>query len=329
MDILRTLADPLIGDYAHSVVAVGNFDGVHLGHQALLNRCYAQAVRRACPALILTFEPHPREILSRPPFPAGEPAENFRLTNFAQKCGILAELKFDAVVALEFDLSLAAWSPTQFCQKVFAEGLEPELVVVGSDFCFGAKRAGTPEFLQAMGTKFGFDVEVVSKLNDGDEPISSTQIRTLIAAGQVAAVRQKLGRAWAMQGVVTRGDQRGRTLGFPTANLAPVGIMRPKFGVYAVRVKLPGALPGTLPGIRRRWDGVANFGIRPTVDGSAPRLEVHLFDFAGDLYDQTIEVALIDFIRPEQKFNSLPELVEQINIDVATAQNILKDDDGV
>ena len=163
MDIVRSLADPLLEGYTQGVVAVGNFDGVHLGHQALLSECYRRAVDMSSPAIVLTFEPHPREILPRPNFPNGEAAEHFRLTNFEQKCAEFERLNFDLVVALQFDQAFAALTPDAFCQTVFAQALNPELVVVGNDFCFGAKRAGTTQILQEMGKKYGFEVEAIEK----------------------------------------------------------------------------------------------------------------------------------------------------------------------
>ena len=315
MEILRSLEDERLEDYRMGVVAVGNFDGVHLGHQALLRRCYARAVALASPAIILTFEPHPREILPRPDFPKGEPPENFRLTNFAQKCTMFERLNFDAVLALDFNRALAAFSPQEFCEIFFGkDGLAPELVMVGSDFCFGAKRAGTTANLREMGAKLGFALEEIEKISGHDLTYSSTDIRSDIAAGNVVAARQRIGRAWSVQGIVAQGDQRGRTLGFPTANFVPIGVMLPKFGVYAVRVTLENG---------RKYDGVANYGTRPTVQGMSTRLEAHIFDFEGDIYGQRIEVAFIEFMRPEQKFNGLPELIEQIKLDSMAAQQIL------
>ena len=319
MDIVRSLIDPLLEGYSQGVVAVGNFDGVHLGHQALLSECYRRAVELSSPAIVLTFEPHPREILPRPNFPNGEAAEHFRLTNFDQKCTEFERLNFDLVVALEFNAEFAALTPEIFCQTVFAQALNPELVVVGSDFCFGAKRAGTTQILQEIGKKYGFLVETIEKrpaTQQADaKPYSSTEIRRLIAAGEMTAARNCLGRAWAIQGVVTKGDQRGRTIGFPTANIFPVGIMQPKFGVYAVRVKIRGD--------QQIYHAVANYGVRPTVNGAEPRLEAHIFAFDQDIYGQLIDIEMIDFIRDEKRFSGLPELVEQIKLDALRATEIL------
>lgn len=293
--------------------AIGNFDGVHAGHAALF-----AAARRAAPDAplgVLTFEPHPRRFFQ----PDAPP---FRLYDAAARRRLLAEAGVDLMVEMSFDADLAATEPETFIAGILRD-LAPVAVATGADFRFGRARRGDAAMLtQALGAA-GVAYTPVAAVTDAVGPLSSSRARAALVAGDVAGALAALGRPWAMEGIVSRGDQRGRTIGFPTANMnPPAGIIRPKAGVYAVRAGLPDDPAGPVA----RWiDGVANFGARPTVDGRSERLEVHLFDFAGDLYDRPMRARFFAFLRPEKKFDGLEALKAQIAIDAADARACLAD----
>jgi riboflavin kinase/FMN adenylyltransferase len=315
MRLIRHLADvPREGRGA--VLALGNFDGVHLGHQAVIRQAAEIAESHSAPLGVLTFEPHPRSFF-RPQDPV------FRLTPFRIKTLHLQALRVEFLYELVFDAEMAARTAENFVEEVLVAGLGVAHVVVGYDFCFGKGRAGNASLLTEFGGRHGFGVTSVAAAKSGDGPAySSTLVRELLKDGKPAAAAAILGRPWEIEGRVEHGDARGRQLGFPTANVALGEFMEPKLGVYAVMAADDsGEAPNWIP-------GVANLGNRPTVGGTRVQLEVHLFDYAGDLYGKHLRVALIDFIRPEMKFNGLEALKTQIAADSATARAMLKDYQG-
>ncbi len=292
------------------VVALGNFDGVHRGHQALLARAAGIANPLNAPLVALTFEPHPRRFFVPDTGP-------FRLTLPPAKLRLLEQYGVQAVLAQSFDAAFAALTAEAFVDDVLLKGLGAKHVVCGYDFTFGARRGGNVEKLREMGSARNLGVTVLDPVMREGEIYSSTRIREALRAGMVREAAELLGHAWEIEGVVEQGDQRGRTIGFPTANVALGEHLRPRFGVYAVR-----ALIADDKGVK--WhDAVANLGKRPTVGKLQENFEVHLFDFAGDLYGKTIRAALVDFIRPEMKFAGLDALKAQIAADGQAARGIL------
>jgi riboflavin kinase/FMN adenylyltransferase len=291
-----------------ATVALGNFDGVHLGHQRVI--AAAREARPLAPLGVVTFVPHPRRVFQ----PGAEP---FELMTAECRARRLGKLGVERVFHLRFDRALAALSPQAFCETVLVERLGVAHVAVGADFCFGAKRAGTTATLVAEGERLGFGVAVVSLLHGDGSEVSSTAIRRALAEGRPEAAAAMLGHWHRIEGTVLHGDKRGRTLGYPTANLSLDGIMVPRFGVYAVRMDvLDGPHAGT-------WDGVASLGVRPMFGENRPNIEVHLFDFAGDLYGATVSVALIAWQRPELRFDGVHALVAQMDADAAEARRRL------
>ena len=291
------------------VVAIGNFDGVHRGHQVVLGQALAEAKQRDAPALALTFEPHPRTLF-RPEEPV------FRLTPAPLKAGLLAAIGFDAVVEQRFDQTFAGQDAEQFVQHVLVGGLGITHAVTGFDFHFGRNRQGDPAYLKASGARHGFAVTLVEAYGDEDgKIISSSRIRGLLVEGEVAAAAGLLGYRYTVEAEVVRGKQLGRTLGFPTANMALPPQTALRHGVYAVRLR---RADGNL------HEGVASFGRRPTVDDNgAPLLETFVFDFDGDLYGETCRVSLFGFLRGEEKFDDLEALCEQMRRDEAEARALL------
>lgn len=291
------------------VVAIGNFDGVHRGHQAVLEAALGQARAEGKPALALTFEPHPRRF-----FRPGAPL--FVLTPPPLKARLIEALGFDAVVEAPFDARLAARGAEDFVAALLVGDLGIAGAVTGFDFHFGRNRGGDPAFLAAAGERFGFSVRRIEAFADeGGGTISSSRIRALLGEGDVAQAAGLLGYRWTVEAPVSRGRQLGRTLGYPTANmvLAPDTALR--HGIYAVRFRRPG---GAL------HDGVASFGRRPTVEADgAPLLETFLFDFAGDLYGETCAVSLFGFGRGEEKFDGLDALAARMREDEAEARALL------
>jgi riboflavin kinase/FMN adenylyltransferase len=299
-----------------AVVALGNYDGLHLGHQRVIGEALRLAGELDAPGGVLTFEPHPRGYF-RPDQPA------FRLTPFRIKLRQLEAMGVDYLYLFAFDRSMAGRSPESFIVEVLGQGLEPAHVVVGYDFVFGKGRSGNAAMLADLGRAAGFGVTSVAAVADPAGVVySSTKVRERLAAGDPAGAARLLGRPWEIEGRVEGGDRRGRLLGFPTANVALGEYLQPALGVYAVRA-------GIDEGRGTRWfGGVANLGRRPTVGGTRVQLEVHLFDFAGDLYGRHLRVALIDFIRAERKFDGLEALKAQIAADSAEAQARLAGYDG-
>jgi riboflavin kinase / FMN adenylyltransferase len=295
-----------------AVVALGNFDGVHLGHQRVIGEAGRIARQMGAPFAVLTFEPHPRSVF-RPQDPP------FRLTPFRMKARLIEALGVDLLFTLHFDHAFARRSAEDFVASVLVQGLGARQVVVGYDFVFGNQRRGTPALLIERGAALGFGVSTVDPVQAADGVLySSTSIREHLVAGRPRAAQALLGRFWEIDGRVIECDRRGRTIGFPTANILLEDYLRPAAGVYAVRA-------GIEEGGRLRWrDAVANFGMRPTFAGTDLRLEVHVFDFAGDLYGRHLPVALIDYLRPEQKFPGIDALKAQIAADAARAREVLK-----
>ncbi|TJW17481.1 MAG: bifunctional riboflavin kinase/FAD synthetase [Mesorhizobium sp.] len=300
---------PLPAHLRGGVVAIGNFDGVHRGHQAVLERALAEATRRGVPALVLTFEPHPRKVF-RPDIPL------FVLTPPPMKARLLSHLGFAALVEQPFTRDFASLSAEAFVTDVLEKNLGITHSVTGFDFHFGKNRQGGPAFLMAAGERHGFGVTLVDAFRDeGAEVVSSSRIRELLGEGAVADAAGLLGYRFTVESEVIGGQKLGRTLGFPTANmrLSPEATL--KEGIYAVRFR---RADGTL------YDGVASFGRRPTVDDNgAPLLETFVFDFSGDLYGEICAVSLFGFLRSEVKFDGLDALVVQMKRDETEARALL------
>jgi riboflavin kinase/FMN adenylyltransferase len=295
-----------------AVVAVGNFDGVHLGHRALIAEAIRQARALGAPMTVLSFEPHPREFFK-------PSSESFRLTPLRMKARLLAELGADAFFAVPFDAAMAARTADIFVRDVLVKGLGVRAVVVGADFVFGKGRGGNLATLQQAGAAHGFGVTPFHTVLAGaGEKISSTRIREALKAAHPLEAAKLLGRHWAVEARVEHGDGRGRTMGFPTANMHLGHCLAPAFGVYAVRATI-----FENEQIVERHDGVANFGVRPMYEVTVPLMEAHLFDFDGDLYGKHLSVELVDYIRPEMRFSGLPALIAQIAEDCQTARGIL------
>jgi len=311
MRILRHTSG-LDADARGAVVAIGNFDGVHRGHQALVGQTRDIAHSEGAPLGVLTFEPHPRSFFR----PEGAP---FRLTPLRTKSLHLAALGLDLLYVQHFDAAFAAIEAERFVADVLVQGLAARHVVVGYDFCFGRQRKGDVGLLERLGRAHGFGVTALDPVRDTSAEIySSSLIRDYLANGQPGRAAGLLGHLWEIDGRVLDGDKRGRTIGFPTANLDLDDYLRPAFGVYAVRA-------GIVEGDATTWhDAVANVGRRPTVDGTTLLLEVHLFDFTGDLYGRHLRIALTDFLRPEQKFDGLDALKTQIAQDCRQARELLE-----
>jgi len=286
-----------------AAVAMGNFDGVHRGHKVVIATARDRAKRLGEPAAVLTFEPHPRAF-----FKPEEPL--FRLTDEATKLRLLASTGLDGVIILTFNAALASLTAEEFVGRILVERFGISGAVIGFNFHFGKDRTGSPDFLAAQGRKHGFAVDVVAPFELDGHPVSSGPIREALVAGRLDDAAALLGFPWFVSGEVIHGDKRGRELGFPTANLSLDAACGLRHGVYAVRVAHGG----------RRYDGVANFGRRPMFDSGAVLLEVFLFDFSGDLYGQSIDVAFIAWIREEKVFGSIDELVRGMNEDARQAR---------
>jgi riboflavin kinase/FMN adenylyltransferase len=284
-------------------VALGNFDGVHLGHASLLRA--AHAARPDVPLAVLSFAPHPRELF-RPDDPP------FHLTLSEERAEALAALGVSLLYEVRFDRAFSQLSATAFIVEVLDAGIGARHLACGPDFAFGHRRGGDVALLAASAAERGIGLSIVPPLLDAQGPISSSRIRRLLQDGYPEHAAAALGRPWSLCGVVAHGDARGRTLGFPTANIALGRHLEPARGVYAITARLPDG---------RRVPGVANLGRRPTVnEGPESRLEAHLFDFSGDLYDQVLSVSLHAFLRAERKFAGLDDLRAQIAADAAEAR---------
>jgi riboflavin kinase/FMN adenylyltransferase len=288
------------------VVAIGNFDGVHLGHREVIGKAMARARAVHRPAAVLTFEPHPRSFFE-PDLPS------FHLSSEAAKLRLLAATGLDGAIVLTFDGALASLTAEEFVERILVDRLAVTGSVIGFIFYFGKERRGTPDFLTAQGAHHGFTVDVVPPFHRDGRRVSSGAVRDALSEGHVAEANALLGYPWFVTGQVVHGDKRGRTLGYPTANLRLGPDCGLKHGIYAVRVGLGD----------QRYDGVANFGRRPMFDTGVVLLEVFLFDFSGDLYGAALDVAFIAWIRPELKFDSVDELVRRMDDDSRLARRAL------
>lgn len=288
--------------------AIGNFDGVHLGHQSVIRM--ARDAAPSAPLGVITFEPHPREY-----FAADAPP--FRLMQRDARAHRLEKLGVERLYELNFNTSLAGLTPEEFARNVIVDGLGLAHVVVGADFCFGKGRSGKTEELVRFGEEMGFGVTIAPLLEGSDTVVSSTAIRKALADGKPRDAAAMLGHWHRIEGPVIGGEQRGRELGFPTANMSIDGLHLPAFGVYAVLVDV---LDGPHAG---SYHGAASLGVRPMFNGEQPNLETFLFDFSGDLYGATLSVGLVEFLRPELKFDGLESLVAQMDADCAKARDIL------
>lgn len=311
------------GDFAHicgsdalpdrlrgAVVAIGNFDGVHRGHRAVLDRALEEARRLGAPALVLTFDPHPRTLF-RPDIPL------FRLTSSTMKARLLDACGFDGMVEQEFDLDFAGLTAEEFVATILVERLGIAHAVTGFDFHFGKARSGGPAFLMEAGARHGFGVSLVDAFRDeGAEIVSSSRIRELLTGGEVAEVAGLLGYRFAVEAKIVGGEKLGRTLGYPTANMVLSPDVHLAHGIYAVRMKrADGAL----------HDGVASFGRRPTVtEDGAPLLETFLFDFSGDLYGETCQIGFFARLRGEERFHGLDALTAQMKRDEEEARAVME-----
>jgi riboflavin kinase/FMN adenylyltransferase len=287
------------------VVAIGNFDGVHRGHRAVIAAASALGRKLDRPAAAVTFEPHPVAFLRKEPV--------FRLTDETAKLRLLAATGLEGAVVLKFDAALASLSAEAFVREILIGRYGLSGAAIGFDFHFGKNRMGSPAFLRDAGEKYGFAVDVLPPLEDEGRPVSSGAIRTALSGGRVVEAAELLGYPWFASGTVIHGEKRGRALGYPTANLALDPACALKHGIYAVRVGIGG----------QRYDGVASFGRRPTFDNGAPLLEVFLFDFDGDLYGKSIDVAFIAWIRHEMKFDGVDDLVRHMDEDSGRAREAL------
>jgi riboflavin kinase/FMN adenylyltransferase len=324
-----------IGPLYGAVVAIGNFDGVHRGHRAVIGAALSRAAALGRKAAALTFSPHPRLFL-RPQDAL------FQLSSERDKLRLLAASGLDGAIIATFDGALAATSAADFVERILVGRFGVGGAAIGFDFHFGHKRSGSPAYLAEQGARLGFAVDIVPPLEDEGRPVSSGAVRTALTQGKVVEAAELLGAPWFVSGEVIHGAKRGRELGFPTANLKLDPSCGLKHGIYAVRVAVPHSArsrasgnPGAVaagaagsPLARGRTvtlvDGVASFGVRPMFDNGAPLLEVFLFDFAGDLYGQVIDVAFIGWIRHEQKFESVATLKRQIVADGIQARDVLK-----
>lgn len=304
-------------DLCGGAVAIGNFDGVHRGHWAVIGEAGRQAADLDIPFGVLTFEPHPRTVF-QPDFPS------FRLTPLHSKAIQVEKLGAQFMVAVRFDREFASIAAEDFVRDVLVAALGVRRVVVGYDFVFGRGRTGNHELLARMSNDGGYGLTVIDGVTHGDpaeggEIYASSRIREYLMAGKPLPAADRLGRWWEISGPVLPGDRRGRRLGFPTANVALNDHLEPALGVYAVRTAVEGEEPETWHG------GVANLGRRPTFDGKSTLLEVHIFDFDEDIYDRDVRVAFLDFLRPERKFDVLDALKAQITADCEGARAILAD----
>ena len=306
--VIKSLSE-IANDDKNTVAAVGNFDGVHLGHRKIIEHAKTIADRVGARASVLTFEPHPRALFQTDGVP-------FRLSTSVSKAQALSEMGIDLIFELQFDQTFAQLSAEEFVVKVLKNSLQLNHVVCGYDFVFGHRRRGTAEILETLGSQVGIGVTTIPAVSEKDGAVySSTRVRQCLAEGDPIGASELLGRPWSFSAFVETGDQRGRTIGFPTCNLRLHDLVQPSHGVYAVFVQIEN---------EGKWlPGVANFGRRPTVNDRGALFEVNLFDIERDLYNKRLTVCIMDFIRPELKFDGLDALKTQIALDAASARAIL------
>lgn len=299
---------PLPAHLRGGIVALGNFDGFHLGHQAVVGRAIERARAEGRPAIVATFDPHPKRYFQ-------PQSGHFRLTTLDQRARLVAAAGAEAMLVFNFDAALAGLSARAFAEQQLREIIGAGGVVTGNDFTFGKGREGDVATLAALGVELGYSAEVVAPVRLDGETVSSSRIRQYLREGDPRGAARLLTRPFAIQGPVQHGVKLGRQLGYPTANMHLANYLRPAYGIYAVRGRLPDG---------RVLEGVANLGIRPSFDPPEELLESYFFDFEGDLYDQLIEVSLIEYLRPEAKFDSLNALKVQMDADAAHARTALK-----
>lgn len=298
---------PLPAHLRGGIVALGNFDGFHLGHQAVVGRAIERARAEGRPAIVATFDPHPKRYFQ-------PQSGHFRLTTLDQRARLFAAAGADAMLVFNFDAALAELSARAFAERQLLEIIGAGGVVTGNDFTFGKGREGDVATLAALGTEFAYSAEVVAPVRLDGETVSSSRIRRYLREGDPRGAARLLTRPFAIEGPVQHGAKFGRQLGYPTANMHLANYLRPAYGIYAVRGRLPDG---------RVLDGVANLGIRPSFDPPEELLESYFFDFHGDLYDRVIEVSLVDYLRPEAKFDDLDALKVQMDADAAAARRAL------
>ena len=305
--IRLTHDQPLPEALRGSIVALGNFDGFHLGHQAVVNRAIALGFHERRSVIVATFDPHPVRFF-KPDVPP------FRLTSLDQRERLFAHAGADAMLVFRFDAELASMDADAFVAEILARRLGVAGVVTGDDFSFGKGRTGDVDLLRKLGEQYGVRAEAVAQVMIDGERVSSGRIREALAAGDPGTATHLLTRPFAVEAVVERGDGRGHALGYPTANVSLGRYQRPAYGIYAVRIRLDD---------NSEHSGVASFGVRPTFEEGEEYLETFIFDWEGDLYDRTIEIGLIAYLRPEAKFDSVEALVEQMRKDEAEARRLL------
>lgn len=311
MELIRGIHN-ILPKHHGCVLTIGNFDGVHRGHAEVISRLVAKAEHLGLPAAVMTFEPQPQELFQGEDAPA-------RLSLLRDKIVLLDELKIDRLLCVNFNKKFANYSAEEFIEQLLVKALGVKYLVVGDDFCFGKQRQGNFDMLRKAGEKHGFAVVSTQSFILGDKRVSSTEIRQLLAKGNLEQARRLLGHPFTLSGKVAHGEKIGRTIGFPTANIALKRKVTPVRGVFAVKLYWDNS---------DIYEGVANVGFRPTVNGQVCQLEVHLFDFDGDLYGKAIEVELVAKIRDEQPFGSLDALKKQIKDDANRAKALLGSDAG-
>ena len=294
--------------FRDGIIALGNFDGFHLGHQAVVGRAVARAFHEGRPTIVATFDPHPVSYF-QPELPP------FRLTSLNQRERLFGAAGADAMLVFEFDRTLALTSADDFVARLLAGEIGAAGVVTGEDFTYGVSRSGTVSTLRSVGAAHGIAAEAITSVAINGEAISSSRIREALVAGDPGRATRLMSRPFAIEGLVEHGDKRGRTLGYPTANLRLGGYLRPAYGIYAVTVRLDDG---------QERPGVASLGVRPTFEPPVELLETYLFDFDGDLYGHAIEVSFHAFLRGEEKFDSMDALVVQMRADEAAARALLR-----
>ena len=293
----------------NSCLALGNFDGFHLGHKEILDFTKNLAKKNQRKSALLTFEPHPRHFFNK-----NDPNKNVRIYSLSQKLEILKKEKLvDIIFLIHFNEELANLSAADFIKNILVDRLKVNYIVVGYDFSFGKNRVGNADLLQELAPKYDYNFnQIEAKTNEDQEIYSSTNIRKLIESGEIAKASKILGRIYEIKGIVIKGQQNGRKIGFRTANILPkFHIIKPKFGVYQSITQING----------KNYKSITNFGIKPTFLGKTEVFETHIFDFEQDIYNQPIKVQLLDFIRPEMKFNNVEELTTQIKQDCKNVKN--------
>jgi riboflavin kinase/FMN adenylyltransferase len=307
MDVIRGIEN-IPADLCCAVVTIGNFDGIHLGHQLILRRLVEEAHREKCPAVVISFEPHPKMVLhpERRPF--------YLISSLEEKIRLLAGLDIDTFILIPFSLEYARTTAEEFVRGVLAERLHIRKIIIGHDYTFGRGKEGNEAFLTDFGKRLGFEVEVMNAIRIGETTVSSTRIREALLAGEVRLAASLLGRPYTLGGRVVSGHRRGIRLGCPTANISPGKELVPARGVYAVHV--------LLAGIRRR--GALSIGLNPTFTDGKRSIEVHILDFNENIYDKTLDMLFIERIRDEIRFDSPEELIAQIDRDITRVREILR-----